>query len=73
MVRSLVTTIITPPPQVPIQAHLFERLPDGVTVGVVDGVPEPLEGCVDGLTVLRLEVPLVGCFGRQGRDGCQVF
>ena len=42
-------------------------------VGVVDGIPESLESTTDGLSVLRLEVPLVGSLWRLRGDSCQVF
>ena len=54
-------------------AHLFEGLPDGVRVRVIDRIPQPLQGTVDGLPVLRLEVPLVGGLRRLGGHGCQVL
>ena len=53
--------------------YLFEGLPDTLRAGVVDGVAQPLEGTPDGLSVLRLEVPLVGCLRRLGGDSSKVL
>ena len=41
--------------------------------GEVAGVPEPLQGTTDDVTVLRLELPLVGGLGGLRGDRGQVF
>ena len=53
--------------------YFFEWLPDSVGCGIVERAPQSLQGRVDSLSILGLEVTLVWCLSGLGSDGCKVL